>query len=189
MIIICDGHSTRFNSKRLLELEQNNVILFIGVPNATHIYQTLDDQIFLQYNNARKRLQRQWKRTHYVQKFKLHDEIETNLKALKEVMVTTKKYIESAAKNCGFIPFDPEKLKQISSLTFNVEDDINNSSSIQHKRVRKCKPNSLLPNGGVITCEKMRNYLDFGEWNDDETKTDEDAELNEDRNRIFNLLF
>ena len=133
LIVICDGHRSRFNSKRLLELENKNVIVFVGVPNATHIYQTLDDQIFLQYNNARKRLQREWKRTKFDTKFKLHDEIEVNLNALKEVMVTTKKYIQSAAKNCGYLPFDPEKLRQILSLTYDVDDGTINSKKIQKK--------------------------------------------------------
>ena len=111
MIVICDGHTTRFSAARLSQVRKNHIVIFIGVPNATHIYQTLDDQTFLQYNNARKRLQRQWKRTQHTTKFKLHDEIETKLNALKEVMDSSTRYIQSAAKNCGFLPFDPDKLK------------------------------------------------------------------------------
>ena len=164
-IAIVDVHSSRFSKKCLRECMLKHIIIFIGVPNATHIYQTCDDQVFLQYKNKPRQNKRFWKKQHTYHTFKMHNEIEMNLKSMKQMMKQTKKYTESACKHCGILPFNPEKLQRLSAKTCEVANDphdpnATNANPPNKPKPHKAKPNACFRNGGIATDSKFIKYLE-----------------------------
>ncbi len=164
LIFFCDGHSTRFNADKLEECINRHIIIFIGVPNGTHLYQTLDDQIFKQFQNMRYKLIEYFKK-HYKIKYRMHHAAHIGAKALRIVMKDTDKYIKSAAKNCGLLPWNPDavKPKYAKVIGIDVGDNVH-----AKKKIPSRKPgvqSFLLEYGGVITSKKVIEYLRAGdEW-------------------------
>eukprot|EP01084_Bolivina_argentea_P315620 546845_1 len=95
LIIIVDGHSSRFDADKLLECMKKHIWIFVGVPNATHIYQTCDNQIFKMYQQMRKSLKQQWATTPGYPSMAMQHEVAVSVRSLKSAMST-----ETVAASC-----------------------------------------------------------------------------------------
>ena len=96
---------------------------------------------------------------------------------INKIMVATKKYIRSACKNCGLLPFDPSKLEKLAGITYNIE-----TGRVEQKPIPKNKPNSLFKTGGVATRPEVRKYLDEGVWEENKVEEDDEYESEDEMN-------
>ena len=151
IILICDSHKSRLNSENLKEFQSLGVVIFLGTPNATHIYQCLDDLPFQQYQ-----LQKAKNKEHMIENdisnTGVVDEAALCVQSLKEVMKDTTKYTKSALSNCGFIPWAPQKLESMSGLNWLMLEL--NSASLQPPR-KKSKTTFDLLRGGAVATDRV----------------------------------
>ncbi len=135
----------------LLECIQKHIWIFLGPPNATHIYQTCDNQIFKMYQQIRKYYKQKWTTEPHYPEMKLFNEVEVSVRALKEAM--TPETIASSCKAVGLLPFDPDRCKRAYGEVF-IQPPIN-------ENIPDKKPNihTLFPAGGIITNEQTIKWL------------------------------
>lgn len=151
IILICDCHSSRLNTQNLKEFAQWGVVVFLGTPNATHLYQVLDDLPFQQYQLKKATNKENMVNSNNI-KCGVVEEAKLCIQSLKEVMLNTNQYTLSALKNCGFIPWNPKKLDTHSHLSWlMIELDLENMQPSNKKR----KTNFDLLQGGAIATSRV----------------------------------
>lgn len=159
LIVICDGHTSRFSVKFLLECMKRHIWIFVGVPNGTHIYQTLDNLIFKEFNRIRYQLKMEFEiQLSKTVSFTTEHEIAIMVTSLRKVMKDTKQYIEGSCKNCGIVPFDPSKLKRLVGETIEIEIDGENVSEVQMPD-KKPAISCLFKEGGLATTTEIMDYI------------------------------
>eukprot|EP01084_Bolivina_argentea_P315619 546844_1 len=140
-----------FDADKLLECMKKHIWIFVGVPNATHIYQTCDNQIFKMYQQMRKSLKQQWATTPGYPSMAMQHEVAVSVRSLKSAMST-----ETVAASCravGLLPFDPDRCKR-------AYGKIIRGSPVNEKIPDK-KPDihTMFPAGGFITNMKTIDWL------------------------------
>ena len=128
VIVVADGHTSRLCPFGLRFFQEKNILLFIGAPNATHIYSPLDDCVFKQYNHIRRRRRLQWGNNNNNPNWHDHA-VEAFICAESwwDTVRVTDQYAMAAFKNVGLLPWNSEQLKTFSSIVFGV--DVDNSAS------------------------------------------------------------
>ena len=124
IIFVADGHSSRIWCEGLRRIRDKHIFLFLGVPNGTHIYSPLDDQIFKQYNRFRRMLRNEWEQSNNNPNWH-ENAVEAFIcaEAWYKTVKDTDKYALCALKNVGLQPWDENKLKVFSAVCFGVDVD------------------------------------------------------------------
>ena len=163
IFIYADAHKSRLSFTGLMMLKNNSIHLWVGVVNGTHLYQTLDNLIFKEYNNIRKKKKITKAENEPNASHTWYDEVDICLNALKETMIEHPEYTISSIKNVGLVPWDEDKLTNHEHLTLNVVKDIDVSKLVNGKepddKPKKKNVYSKLQFGGLLTSDSFINDL------------------------------
>ena len=159
IIIVLDGHGSRFNIELLKKLLSLWVYIYIMLPNSTQFTCPWDQQPFKEYNNERNK--------NHFHFFEYCENKNISFNIVHESMVCIRSIKTAASKkNClaglamsGYIPWNPGKAGTKEGMQYADGEEEKSAQEDVYDETTKQKIRAYLKLGGSITCKEFFNAI------------------------------